>query len=188
MYLFPLQHPNPVQFVSNLFLPGGFELAKYADSKVTICIYICICKNCVFLLCPKFRNTTKNIWKSSTFPRHLMCIFYLFPRHLMCITHSLFLPSFNYPSSACFARSLPNSTTSHHFIVAIILLDILIVRDWFFFHFHYQAFSLVENKNVKTQCDVKTSTAVYSCLSFDMQVRHFIYQHKTACMRLFELS
>ena len=28
------QHPNPVQFVSNLFLPGGFELAKYADSKV----------------------------------------------------------------------------------------------------------------------------------------------------------
>ena len=30
----PFQHPKPVQFVSNLFLPGGFELARYADSKV----------------------------------------------------------------------------------------------------------------------------------------------------------
>ena len=28
------QHPQPVQFVSNLFLPGGFELARYTDSKV----------------------------------------------------------------------------------------------------------------------------------------------------------
>ena len=28
------QHPQPVQFVSNLFLPGGFELARYSDSKV----------------------------------------------------------------------------------------------------------------------------------------------------------
>jgi len=30
------KHPNPVQFVSNLFLPGGFELARYADSKCDV--------------------------------------------------------------------------------------------------------------------------------------------------------
>ena len=29
-----LQHPNPVQLAPNLFLPGGFELAHYSDSKV----------------------------------------------------------------------------------------------------------------------------------------------------------
>jgi len=30
------KHPHPVQFVSNLFLPGGFELARYADSKCDV--------------------------------------------------------------------------------------------------------------------------------------------------------
>ena len=30
------QDPSPVQFASNLFLPGGFELARYTDSKVII--------------------------------------------------------------------------------------------------------------------------------------------------------
>jgi len=30
------KHPNPVQFVSNLFLPGGFELANYSDSKCDV--------------------------------------------------------------------------------------------------------------------------------------------------------
>ena len=29
-----IKQPDPVQFVSNLFLPGGFELAHYSDSKV----------------------------------------------------------------------------------------------------------------------------------------------------------
>ena len=41
---------------------------------------------------------------------------------------------------------------------------------------HYQAFSLIVN--FKTQCDVETATGVYSCLSLDMQVRHFIDQYK----------
>ena len=31
------QHPNPVQLAANLFLPGGFELARYNDSKVRTC-------------------------------------------------------------------------------------------------------------------------------------------------------
>ena len=67
MYLFPLQHPNPVQFVSNLFLPGGFELAKYADSKVTICI--CICKNCVFFTLPQIpKYHQKYLKKFHLFP------------------------------------------------------------------------------------------------------------------------
>ena len=30
----PFQYPIPVQLASNLFLPGGFELARYAESKV----------------------------------------------------------------------------------------------------------------------------------------------------------
>ena len=34
IYFFLLQQPEPVTLVSNLFLPGGFELARYADSKV----------------------------------------------------------------------------------------------------------------------------------------------------------
>ena len=44
---------------------------------------------------------------------------------------------------------------------------------------HYQAFSLIVN--FKTQCDVETATGVYSCLSLDMQVRHFIDQYKNKC-------
>ena len=35
-YIFLFKHPNPVQLATNLFLPGGFELARYADSKVTL--------------------------------------------------------------------------------------------------------------------------------------------------------
>jgi len=30
------KYPNPVQLASNLFLPGGFELARYADSKCDV--------------------------------------------------------------------------------------------------------------------------------------------------------
>ena len=36
MYSIVLQHPNPVQLASNLFLPGGFELARYNDSKCDV--------------------------------------------------------------------------------------------------------------------------------------------------------
>ena len=33
-HLIWFQQPDPVQFVKNLFLPGGFELARYSDSRV----------------------------------------------------------------------------------------------------------------------------------------------------------
>jgi len=34
--IYTWKHPNPVQLATNLFLPGGFELARYADSKCDV--------------------------------------------------------------------------------------------------------------------------------------------------------
>ena len=83
------------------------------------------------------------------------------------ITHSLFLPSFNYPPSACFARSLAITTTFH------------IIR-WSSKRTNVYQISSQDFRKSKLkhffQCDVETATGVYSCLSLDMQVMQSLFR------------